>query len=417
MAAVTEPLPGSGASRLRRLRRIATSVLVLLALLFLVSFAFGSDSHWVLLLRSMAEAGMVGGLADWFAVTALFRHPLGLPIPHTALLPRKQGQVAANVGRFFDQYFLQPDRIRQELLALSPGRILTGWLQEPQNAALVARELRALLAEMLRRPLPPVLTRQARSAIRTGTVDFGDNQKIAEALLRIAKTGFRSKFADQTLALVRDAIDEHREIALEIVQDNSRWWIASPVDRRAANLMVGAILSLLDDLQHEGSPAREQFQAALDAMSDQMLETGVLCEAITEARAWLAESGRAEAQAMALATRLRDALAGHLADDPQRAERLLALAIRQIAAELAEDEAARQALDQRISDLAAQIIGNASGAISTYVSGVINGWSTDELNARFEEEIGPDLQFIRINGAAFGAMIGGVLFALETALA
>lgn len=416
MAAISEPLAGSGAARLRRLRRIASAVLVVLALLFLATFALHPAPHWVLLLRSMAEAGMVGGLADWFAVTALFRHPLGLPISHTALLPRKQAQVAGNAGRFFGQYFLEPQRIRTEALALSPGRILTGWLQRGENSALIARELRALLAEMLRRPLPPALTRQAQAAIRSGAVDFGDNQKIAQVLVRIAKDGFRSKFADQTIGLIREAIDQRRDVALEIVQDNSRWWIAAPVDRRAADLVVGAVLSLLDDLQRDASPARRQFLTALDAMTDQMLDEGVLRDAIADARRHLARSGAAEQQATALARQLRDALSDHLAGHPEQAERLLALAIRQSAAELAGDQAALAILDRRIADLAARIIGNARGAIAAYVAGVIKGWSPQELNARFEEEIGPDLQFIRINGAAFGAMIGGALFALEAAL-
>ena len=145
-AVQTPTLPPEEA--LTQMRRLATAVLGLMAAIFLATH-FAGDGATVHLVRSMAEAGIVGGLADWFAVEALFRHPLGLPIPHTALLPRNQASAAKAVGRFFETHFLDPETLADRLRQIEPGRRVAEWLAHPDNAALVARELTGLLGSVL----------------------------------------------------------------------------------------------------------------------------------------------------------------------------------------------------------------------------------------------------------------------------
>jgi uncharacterized membrane-anchored protein YjiN (DUF445 family) len=129
-------------------RRLATAVLGLMAAVFLATHLAG-DATWVRPIRAMAEAGMIGGLADWFAVEALFRRPLGLPIPHTALLPRNQARAARNVGRVLETHFLDPATLASRLRRAEPGRRMLEWLARPDSAALVARELVRLLGGLL----------------------------------------------------------------------------------------------------------------------------------------------------------------------------------------------------------------------------------------------------------------------------
>ena len=136
-------------SALARNRRMATGVLIAMAAVFAVTHLVADPPAWLRLVRSMAEAGMIGGLADWFAVTALFRHPLGLPIPHTALLPKNQARAAVNVGRFFETHFLEPAQLEARVRALSPSRLLADWLSHPGHARLLAVELTRLLGTLL----------------------------------------------------------------------------------------------------------------------------------------------------------------------------------------------------------------------------------------------------------------------------
>ncbi len=136
---------------IRQVRKVATGILVLLTLIFGASFTVPDPPVWLLLTRAMAEAGMVGGLADWFAVEALFRHPLRIPIPHTALLPKNQKRAANNIARFIDEYFLVPDQLLGRIKQLNLVHQLAEWLTQRNNADLIARELSQLLRLVIKK--------------------------------------------------------------------------------------------------------------------------------------------------------------------------------------------------------------------------------------------------------------------------
>ncbi len=133
----------------RRNKALATGMLVAMGAMFLATFLVPEPSTWVLFLRAVAEAGMIGGLADWFAVEALFRHPLRIPIPHTALLPKSKNRVATNIGDFITEHFLTPDLIRQTLMDLNAAAALSGWLLSPGNAGLISQKTSLVLKSSL----------------------------------------------------------------------------------------------------------------------------------------------------------------------------------------------------------------------------------------------------------------------------
>lgn len=411
-------MPGrtaSPADALRRMRRLAGAVLGLLAAVFLATH-LAPDTAAVRLVRAMAEAGMIGGLADWFAVEALFRRPLGLPIPHTALLPRNQARAARNVGRFFEAHFLEPASLRERLRALEPGRHCLDWLRRPENAGRTARELIGLAGALLDQGLPPRVAARSRAWARAQAGRAAADAAIARALAQLVKQGVRSTVAADVVTMVRDAIDQNRELAVELIQDRSRWWIASAVDRRIAGLVVDGVLSLLEDLRTDGSALRHDFQAAFDRAVDALSVAGTLDRAVGEMRHSLVRSGVIDAELARLAEGLRSRLRARIADDPEALAAPLAGLIRDVARRARDDGATRAALDARMADLAAEFIGDMRPAVAGYIADVIAGWEPDELNARFEQEIGPDLQFIRINGAVLGALIGGLIFAVNTLL-
>ena len=227
---------------------------------------------------------MIGGFADWFAVEALFRHPLGVPIPHTALLPRNQARAAQNVGRFFETYFLDPATLADRLRHIEPGRRVAEWLARPDNAALVARELTGLLGSLLQHDPSPRALARSRAWLRAQARAAGSDAAIAEGLARLVKEGVRSTVAGEVLGLVRRAIDDNREVAVELVQDRSRWWIAGAVDRRIAGLVVDGVLSLLDELRADDSDLRRGFEVAFDRMVDTLAAEGMLTRAVGEGR-------------------------------------------------------------------------------------------------------------------------------------
>ena len=398
---------------LTRSRRMATGVLAAMAAVFLGSHLVADPPGPLLLVRAIAEAGMIGGLADWFAVTALFRHPLGLPIPHTALLPKNQKRAAKNVGRFLETHFLQPTQIEARVRALEPARMIVGWLSQGESARAVARELTGLVAALLRQDPSPRALARARGWLRRQAAGAGSDAAIAGQVAELVKAGVRGGVAGEVFGVVRRAIDANRDVAVALVQENSRWWIASRVDRGVADLVVSALLTILDDLQQNGSDLRRDFEAAFDAMVDALEREGALTRAVRKARNHLVGLGAFDAAIAGLAHDFREQLSARLATAPEAFSAPLAELIRDTATRALAAPEARAGFDARLAGLAGRVVGEAGPMIAADVDDVIAGWAPEELNARFEEEIGPDLQFIRINGAVLGAMIGGALFGFE----
>jgi uncharacterized membrane-anchored protein YjiN (DUF445 family) len=393
------------------MRRLATAVLGLMAAIFLATH-FAGDGATVHLVQSMAEAGIVGGLADWFAVEALFRHPLGLPIPHTALLPRNQASAAQAVGRFFETHFLRPETLAERLRRIEPGRRVAEWLARPDNAELVARELTGLLGSVLsQNPTPRALAR-SRAWLKAQASAADADAAIAEGLANLVKESIRSTVAAEVLGLVRHAIDEDREFAVALVQDRSRWWIASAVDRRTADMVVDGVLSLLDELRTEDSDLRRGFEAAFDQLVDRLVAEGVLTQAVAEGRRHIVESGTLGNVVLRLAGGLRD----RIAEDPKALAAPIAGLIDDLSARTLADDASREALDARVAEIAARLISDLRPAIGGFVTEVIASWEPAELIARFEAEVGRDLQYIRINGAVLGSLIGGAIYGVNAAL-
>ncbi len=260
-------------------------------------------------------------------------------------------------------------------------------------------------------PSPRVIAR-ARAWLRAGVVNAGADAAIAEAIARLVKAGTRSTLVDEVLTLVRRAVDDNRDNAVALVSERSRWWIAKPVDRRVAGLAVDGVLSLLDELRTSDSALRRDFEAAVDGAIDTFATNGSLERAVAEARAHLVRSGALETLALRLADTLRDRLAARLDGDPDAVAKPIAGALADLARRLETDAEARADLDARLSATLARVVGDLRPALGGYVAGVIAAWKPDELITRFEAELGPDLQYIRINGALLGAVIGGVLYGL-----
>ncbi|HET9069463.1 MAG TPA: DUF445 domain-containing protein [Amaricoccus sp.] len=410
------PVAPDRAAALVRARRIATGVLLGLVAVFLATLAVDDPPTLVRLVRAMAEAGMVGGLADWFAVEALFRRPLGLPIPHTALLPANQARAARNVGRFFEAHFLDPAEIEARIRALTPARHAAAWLAAPANATALARQLTGLLRGVIRHDPSPRALARARAWLRGELMAAGADAALAQGMAELLKRGVRSNALGEMLALVRRKVEENRETATTLVQDRSRWWIASTIDRRVAALAVDGVLSLLDELRTEGSELRRGFETTFDDAVDALEREGTLARSIGEGRRALARSGAFDRLALGFAETLRDRLAARLDSEPDAVAAPVAALLGDLAARLAADPAARDALDARIAALAAQLVGEMRPLLGGYVADVIAGWKPEEMIDRFEAELGPDLQFIRVNGAVLGAMIGGLLFAISAVL-
>ncbi|MEM8591619.1 MAG: DUF445 domain-containing protein [Pseudomonadota bacterium] len=404
------------AERLRKTRRLAEIVLVALAGVYLATFLVTDPPGWVRLVRHMAEAGMIGALADWFAVVALFRHPFGIRIPHTALLPRNQAKAAESVGQFFKSYFLDPTAITARVAELAPARRAAEWLSEGKNARLVAAPLTQALSVALKSgdevTLPPGLRREIRAALDSEAATEG----LTQALGPMLKGALSGSLLSDTLAQLRTSLDRNRERVLEIVQDKSRWWVASRVDRGVSNTLVDGVMDVLEDVETGEGTVREDVQGGLTGLIDRLASSGALARAVHEGKASFLASPAFDALLEDLLEALRGKLSEGLSRDPGEAEAAIAEAIEGFARKLLSHEATLARFETQLETTAQTAIVELRDPIAGYVEEVIASWDAETLSARFEQEIGPDLQFIRINGSVLGALIGGLFFFLGMGL-
>ncbi len=411
MRAAPLPEEQAKADRLRQTRRWASTVLIALVLVYLATFLPADTPGWLRLIRHMAEAGMIGGLADWFAVSALFRHPLGIPIPHTALLPRNKARAAQSVGLFFKSHFLEPSYVAARVAALAPARRAAEWLQVAANAQLVAGPLTQAISLAVRAddagtPLNSGLRRALRDAVASDTATRG----LSRAIGPVLENAMHGPMLDDMLGQIRTALDANRDRVLELVQDNSRWWVASRVDKGVSTVLVDGVLNVISDLRDRDSALRKDFEAGLAGFLTTLHENGALDRAIHEGKAQFTESESFDEAVDATLTLIRARLSHGLDQDREEAEAAIAQAIQGFAQKLLSDDATLQKFERQIAATAETAIAELRDPLGAYVADVIDGWEAEELSDRFEQEIGPDLQFIRINGAVLGALIGGVLF-------
>ena len=397
-------------------RRVASLILVVLSVTFVLTHFFEHLGWPVLLLQSMAEAGMIGGLADWFAIEALFRRPLGLPIPHTALLPANQKRAAENVGRFFETYFLENEVVRARIIELQPARYTFAWLVKRRNARQIAIYLTGVLEYLVAHRDQVRVSDTLSGHLRTIFKRAAPAELLAAEIAAVLKTSTKEDLTDNLLSLVRSALHNNRDDVVTFVQDRSRWWIASRVDQEVANRLTDAVLSVIDELMEPTSKLRVDFDGAVESTIVQLLDNGTLSTIVSRGKDHFLDSGALDDLASAILEQTRDRIAAQVRHDPGALADELTQPIRAFAVRISKDPETRAQIEQAVADAVALLVTELKPVIGTYVSDMIGSWDPEMLVNRFEVEVGRDLQFIRINGSVLGAAIGGIIFGLSSIL-
>jgi uncharacterized membrane-anchored protein YjiN (DUF445 family) len=395
--------------RLRQSRAVATGMLAVAAAIFVASLAVPAPNAWVLLVRSVAEAALVGGLADWFAVTALFRRPLRLPIPHTAIVPANKNRIGEGLARFLDQHFLTRDLLVAELRGLRVSERLAAWMADRRNAAALAGEIAKALPFVLHavddRQIKAFLGRALGAQLRNAPLTA-----LAGHFVRlVTAAGYHEAVLDRALNYARDFLARNEERLLDTVAERRRSWIPRAINREIARAMLRGAEELIDDLRKPDGSARQSLLSAIDDMALELMNAPAdpaseraRLPNLPELQAWLAASW----------DKGRDIVLSDLASSSSRLRRTLALAIASIGETLGNDAAMRGRLDAAIEALLAEAL-PWRGELIRFVAEVVRKWEPAGFSERIEMAVGADLQYIRMNGTIVGGLVGGGLFLLS----
>ena len=368
---------------------------------------------WVAYVRAAAEAGMVGGLADWFAVTALFRHPLGVPVPHTAIIPTRKDALGAGLGEFVGTHFLAEDVVRGRLRAARLGERVGGWLARQENAERVSGELAAALrgaVGVLRDDDVQAVLEQAvvRRLAATPLAPV-----LGELLGGVVADGSHHPLVDLSLENTHRWLVENHDQVVEAVARQAPVWSPRFVDERVAERVYAEVVRVVgevrDDPDHELRHTVDRFLAGYARALREDPDTQRRVQDVARS---LLEHPKVRA-AMSTAGASVRRLVMEAIDDPDSELRTrVRAAIADLGARLRDDVVLREKVDRWVEDAAAYLVTQYRGELVTVITDTVQRWDGRETARRIELQVGRDLQFIRINGTVVGALVGVLIEAV-----
>jgi len=394
----------------------ATALLALAAVVFVVArwLEMRHGWFWIGALRATAEASMVGGLADWFAVTALFRHPMGIPIPHTAIVAMRKDRVGRALGNFVARNFLSRPVIEARMRALRVGERLATWLTEPENARTIAGQtVRAVASgvQALRdADIEPMVEKSVASRVRSVRV-----APIAARLMEVLTEDDRHQdLLDDFIRATAKTVNDNRELIRERIEKESPWWLPEAVDEKIYQKVLGSIERTLADIEKNPQhPIRHRFDRAVHEFMDRLDNSPEMAARIERWKEELLATETVRRFSSSLWTDSKSAIVRYADDEHALREGGAAeQAITAFAGHLLQDPQLMEKVNEALLDVAIAVVERYQGEVGDFIATTVAAWDPDVTASRIELAIGRDLQFIRINGTIVGGLAGLALYVI-----
>lgn len=402
------------AADLKRMKILATSLFVLAAVVFVVAKILEESRPWMGYIRATAEAAMVGALADWFAVTALFKHPLGLPIPHTAIIQKRKDQIGASLGGFVKDNFLTREVVTERLVDAELAGRLGGWLAKPANARTVGDQS----ATVVKAATEVLQDEVVQSGLESLVVDRARSIKVAPIAGQLLDTamegGHHQALLEGVLGNLNTFMTENRETFRDRLIQESPWWVPEQVDDKVFDRIYAGVRSFLTDLGNDRyHPVRNDLDMRTAKLAQDLRSSPELIAKGEEMKADLLEHPEVKAWSATLWSRIKSGLI-EAADDPESELRLrLEQALVEAGQNLERDPELRAKIDRWITDSVGYVAEQFRGEVADLIATTVQGWDTAETAERMELQVGRDLQFIRINGTLVGGIAGLVIYSVS----
>jgi uncharacterized membrane-anchored protein YjiN (DUF445 family) len=406
------------ARRLAAARRRATALLVAVTALFVAVTAAGAHGTFLGYVQAGAEAAMVGGIADWFAVTALFRRPLGLPIPHTAVIVARKDQFAATLGQFVQENFLNADVLAERIRSARLVPRLADWLADQANATrfaghaadLVVKVAEALRDEDVQSLFTAELTR-AMDAVEVAPL-------AGRALRAITAEGHQAELFNAILSGADRYLADHYAQLREQFETESPRWVPHAAYRVVFDRLYARLRQRLAAMAADpDDEARHQFDEWIAGLPDRLETSPELRERGERLKRDVLGSAELRDWSSSLWQKSKDALRAQAADPDSELRHRLADALAAAGRQLGSDRRLQESLERVVESGARTFAGQFHDELADLVTGTIERWDAAETSSQLELLLGRDLQFIRINGTVVGAGVGLALHAITLALA
>ncbi len=408
--AKTAALESERIKSLRRMKMLATALLVLVTIGFVIARILEDQHGWLGYVRAGCEAAMIGALADWFAVTALFRHPLGLPIPHTAIVAERKNEIGKGLGEFVETNFLIPEVLGPKIAAIEPTQRFARWIVQPENTKTASQRIAQGATKVLESIDDAEVTAFLEGRLSALVTKFPPAATLARVLRNAGANRRREQIVDGILKRAHDALWDNRDAIAHQFVSESPWWVPNSVDQRMFDRLFTGITSTLGAMRADHN---HELRIALDRRIDRYiveLETSPILaakfdEGVREALNHAAV--RSAVNRWWADTKFQ--LVGELADPHSKIRERISFSVTEQALSILADQPRTQRYNDGIQRIVVGAVTSYGHELSGLIATTVERWDTEETVTRIEQQIGRDLQFIRINGTIVGGIVGVLL--------
>jgi uncharacterized membrane-anchored protein YjiN (DUF445 family) len=396
---------------LRTMKAVALGALVAMAVVFAVAYVFQAQYPWLQWVRAAAEGGMVGALADWFAVTALFRHPLGIPIPHTAIIPRRKDEIGRSLGEFVETNFLSGPVVRGKLESTPLAARFGAWLRQPPHAQKIAAEGATIATAVLTALSDDDVSDLIEDLAREHLIAPDWGPSVGGWLERVVDSGAHHGAVDLAADHISAWLANNQSAFDGLVSRRLPSWVPSIAQRLVDDTIyreaVGFVAAVRADPDHQ---ARAAIDAYLGRLADSLQHDPETIGRLEDAKISIFDSPRVRALASEAWTTAKAGLLTSLADPESALRRRAARALAEIGERLETEPALQRRVDTWVIDAATFVVERYKHDIASIITDTVQRWDADETTEKIELLVGRDLQYIRLNGTIVGALAGAAIF-------
>ncbi len=402
---------------LQVMKGVALGALVVMAIVFVIAFVLQEQHPWLAYVRAAAEGGMVGALADWFAVTALFRHPLGIPIPHTAIIPRRKDEIGRSLGEFVETNFLEGRVVRAKLESTPIAATAGAWLRDPAHAETVGAEASTVAAGILRALSDDEVQDLISDLAREHLLDPEWAPTLGAWLSRVVEADAHRGAVDLGVDSIVTWLNANRDSFSGLVSRRLPSWVPSVAMRLVDDTVYHEAVKFAAAVQADPDhPARRAIDRYLERLADNLQHDPTTIGRLEDAKSSVFDSPRVRELAAEAWNTAKAGLLTALGDPASGLRRRIVAALGEIGERLATDAALQQRVDTRVADAAVFLVDRYRHDIASIITDTVEKWDPAETTEKIELMVGRDLQYIRLNGTIVGALAGLAIFSIAHAV-
>lgn len=402
--------------QLRKYKAFATGLFLLMAVVFVITTVLQKDnsSHWIGYVRAFSEAAMVGALADWFAVTALFRHPLSLPIPHTNLIENSKQQLGDNLGGFVVSNFLSPQNIRPYIQKLKISNFVGEWLGKEKNQAVLIRNLSDIVLDILNKLDDATVSLFISKKVSEMTDDIKLNAIVGNGIHYILEKNDHQRIITSLSSQIKNYITENDEMIKDRVKKGSYSFIPSFVDHKIAGKIASGLADFFKEIEEDPEhEIRSLITGKIQEFSTDLKEDPKWDQEFKNIKNDLLKADKLNEYSNDIWVSIKKTVMEELQQEDSSLKKYLSKNLDEFSQNLKTNEGLQDKIDNWVRVTAYKYILKNTHQFGNLISSTVGNWQGKELSEKLELEVGKDLQFIRVNGTLVGGLVGLIIYTIS----